>query len=265
MAIKDKPRIVLFDIETLPILKQVLRVYPKMSDYPGRTMKASITSVISFGYKELGDKKTHIISAWDFKTRWRKNVNDDYAVLKKLSKVIKEADAIITHNGRKFDWKALQTRLLINGLPPLPSDILHVDTCAVSRKNLLMFSNALGELGIVFKIGEKLDNGGWELWEHVHERKKIAQRKMDKYCKRDVTLLEKLYLKLRPFCTNIPNYGLFSKNNNECCPRCGSLKFIGHGSKIGRNSIGKRFQCKNCGHIFNGPKLKKKPKLHFRY
>jgi len=50
----DGPRIILWDLETLPDLKEVLKVYPSLSDFNGRTLKAQITSIISFGYKEFG-------------------------------------------------------------------------------------------------------------------------------------------------------------------------------------------------------------------
>jgi DNA polymerase elongation subunit (family B) len=132
----SEPRIVLWDLETLPNLKEVMKIFPSLSNYPGLTMKASINSIICFGYKIYGEKKTHCINAWDF-PEWNKNVNDDKKLCQEAYSILSAADAIVTHNGRRFDWKFFQTRLLLHGMKPL-SNIMHIDTGAASKSNLLM-------------------------------------------------------------------------------------------------------------------------------
>jgi len=129
-----KPKIIIFDLETMPNLKEALKVWPQLSQYPGKTLRASITSIICAGWKYHNEKKTHCINAWDFKN-WKTNVNDDMEVCKAIREVLEDADAVVTHNGTRFDWKYLQTRLLINGLKPLPK-IPHIDTCTIASRNL---------------------------------------------------------------------------------------------------------------------------------
>jgi len=90
------PKIILFDLETLPDLKEAIKVWPQLSNYPGLTLKASITSIICAGYKEFDEGKTQVINAWDF-SRWKKDVNDDFSVVRALYDVLKEADAVVTH------------------------------------------------------------------------------------------------------------------------------------------------------------------------
>ena len=103
------PRIVLFDLETLPNLTEVMKVLPSLSDYPGRTLKAQLNSVICAGWKVFGESKVHCINAWDFST-WNKSVNDDKQIVSAIRDVLAEADAVVTHNGKKFDWKSRQER-----------------------------------------------------------------------------------------------------------------------------------------------------------
>jgi len=45
-----------------------------------------------------------------------------------IYKVLSEADAVVTHNGKRFDWKFLQTRLIKHKLKPM-SKTPHIDTC----------------------------------------------------------------------------------------------------------------------------------------
>src|ERR1041384_4487935 len=107
------PKIVLFDLETLPDLEAAMRFWPQFSSkYDTKTLKAQVTSVICFGYKILGQKRTHCLRAWDY-PEWSKCslTFDDSSLLKDAREILSDADAFITHNGKRFDWKFFQTRL----------------------------------------------------------------------------------------------------------------------------------------------------------
>lgn len=228
-------------------MKKAIEVWTQLSNYPGLTMKATITSIICVGHKELYSKKVSCINAWDF-PEWEKDINDDSQVCKAIYDVLKDADAVVTHNGRRFDWKHLQTRLLANGLPPLPN-IIHVDTCQIAKKNLLSFNNKLGYLGEWLLGDTKLDNGGWQLWLKVSQRVKSACKMMEKYCKQDVVLLEKLFLQLRPFIKNLPNrnIGRISRGlEGDACPTCGSTDLRLWGFYYTKTGKFQRVYCNNC-------------------
>lgn len=244
-----EPKIILFDIETIPDFKEAMKVWCGLSNYYGQTMKATITTVICVGWKEVGSKRTHCVNAWDF-PEWEKDINDDKRVCEKIHEILKDADAVVTHNGKRFDWKHLQTRFMVHGLPPLPN-IPHIDTCLVARKNLLSFNNKLGYLGEWLVGDNKLENGGWELWVKVSKRVKSAQKLMTKYCKQDVDLLEKVFIKLRPFIKNLPNKNLFRtekqmEHDELLCPSCGSSDLIRNGWHYTKTGSYQRLMCKSC-------------------
>ena len=245
-----EPKIVFFDIETIPDMTEALKVWCGLSNYYGLTMKGTITSLLCVGWKELGKKKVHCINAWDYPEKWAKDINDDSEVCKAIYEVLKEADAVVTHNGVRFDWKHLQTRFLINGLPPLPK-VPHIDTCLVARSNLLSFNNKLGYLGDWLVGDTKLENGGWQLWVDVSKRIKKAQNLMSKYCKQDVALLEKVFLKLRPFIKNLPNNNLYRSakkiiNAEYVCTTCSSPDIRKHGFYHTKTKSYQRLFCNNC-------------------
>lgn len=242
---RDSRKIILLDIETLPDLPQVLKHLPKIDDWGGNSLKASINSTLCIGYKELNSKTTKCIKAWDYPS-WNESVNDDKELLKDFSKVLKDCAAIITHNGKKFDWKFLQTRMVINGLDPLPTDIVHVDTRELSKRYLYSISNRLNDVAEITKATKKLENGGWELWEKVWRKDPKSLKLMERYCKQDVKTLEEVYLKLRPFVKNLPNANLFNLEKTAC-PTCGSLNVMKNGTRMQKNGFTQRYICSDCG------------------
>lgn len=245
----NKPmRIILFDLETLPNLPEALKVWPQLSQFPNKTLKATVSTIICAGWKVYGENKTHCINAWDFPKRWKKNVNDDLEVVKTIREVLVSADAVVTHNGRRFDWKFLQTRIAYHGLEPLPK-IDHVDTKQLASSNLFSFNNRLGYLGEQFVGDTKLNHEGWDLWVKVHGDDEAAKKKMEKYCKQDVVLLEKIFKKLKPFATNIPNHNFVSlqySGGKPVCPSCGSTRLVSNGYRYTKTRNYKRYQCKDC-------------------
>lgn len=256
---KRKPNIILWDIETLANLPAIMSVLPSIGMWPGRTMKATVNSIICVGYKRLGEKKTYCINAWDYPKRWKKDVNDDYEVVKAAYDVLKDADGIITHNGKRFDMKVMQTRLRHHGFPPLPK-IPHIDTCLVARGNLSLYSNRLGDVAKFIGVPGKLANGGWELWEKVLRREKKSQALMTRYCKQDVKCLEDVFMGLRCFVTNMPNYNLFLGENSKVCPTCGSKKLSRNGTRRSKTQEYQRYLCGNCGATCRTDKKDEKPR-----
>lgn len=245
----SQPKIIFFDLETIPDATRAIEVWCQLSNYPGLTMKATITSIICAGWKELGKKKIHCINAWDF-PNWEKDINDDKEVCKAIYNVLKDADAVVTHNGVRFDWKHLQTRLMFHGLPVLHK-IAHIDTCLIARSNLLSFNNRLGYLGDWLVGDNKLENGGWKLWVRVTKRIKSAQALMTKYCRQDVALLEKVFFRLRPFIKNLPNRNIDRSatkiiNGEYVCPTCGSTDTFKNGWCYTKTTKYQRILCKSC-------------------
>jgi DNA polymerase elongation subunit (family B) len=257
--VKSEPRIVLFDLETLPNLVNVMQNFTRLGDYPGLTLKADINSIICFGWKVFGDSRTHCTTAWDFKSVWARNINDDEAVVRRAYEVLSQADAVVTHNGKRFDWRFLQTRILHHGLKPLPK-IPHIDTCQVAKSNLYAFNNRLNTIAKLLSAGQKLENGGWDLWVKVMQRDPKSMRLMKKYCMQDVLVLEKVFKKLRPFISNIPNYNIFGTHTKNLCPACGSTRIKKDGTRVTKTRITQRMRCNDCGSLSHITKDGEKPR-----
>ncbi len=244
----SEPRILIWDLETLPNMTEAFKHWTGLSQYPGITFKSQLQSIICCGWKLFGKhEKVHCENAWDFKS-WNKDVNDDYALCKHIRENVFTDDiaAIVTHNGKSFDLKVLQTRLLFHGLPLLPK-IPHIDTKQVAKTNFSFFNNRLGNIGEFIANDKKMENGGWELWVKVMQRHAPSQKIMSDYCKQDVILLEKIFRKLRPLATAIPNHNHFTAGKQGVCPKCGSTRLQKRGIVYSATKAYRSYFCKDCG------------------
>lgn len=221
--------------------------------WEGSGMKSDVSTIINFGYKWLGDKKAKCLNSWDYKGSWNKSgdryQNCDKKLCKDIYKIMSEADVIVGHYSSKFDLKFIQGRLMANGLPSLPTSLIHVDTCMLARRNMNFKSNRLDNLAVQLGTERKMDHGlGWRLWVYVRKGIKKYMRIMTKYCAQDVDALEKVFLKLRPFAKNIPH----ANKGGRSCPVCGSSKVHRHGWRATKAGKYRRYKCENCGSYSRG-------------
>lgn len=169
---------------------------------------------------------------------------DDKEIMLKLWKLFDEADIVVAHNAVRFDCRKANARFLYYGINP-PSPYAIVDTLKVARKHFAIMSNRLNDLGVFLDVGKKIKTGGFELWEKCMAGDKVAWDKMVRYCKQDVRLLERIYLKLRPYMKSHPNLAVIE--DRDVCPRCTSKKIQYRGSLVTNGGKYKRFQCQDCG------------------
>lgn len=236
--INKSPRILLYDVETFA--NQAF-VWGKWEQNVIAYQKEWF--MLSYAYKWLDEKETHVVSLPDFKS-YKRNKENDKQLVKSLWKLFDQADIIIAHNGNSFDQKKTNSRFIYHKLPP-PSPYKQIDTKLVAKRYFNFNSNKLDDLGNYFGLGRKLDTGGWELWEGCWKGNKKAWNKMCEYNKQDVVLLEQVYKKMLPFMTNHPNIALL-RGELIACPNCGSKKINKRGFSYTRTTTVQKYQCMAC-------------------
>ncbi len=232
-------KILLFDIENSPIVMWAWGIHNDPS-HSTKFVKED-WYVMCWSAKWLNEKKMYSYALPDFDYNHKKPC--DKKILKKLWELLNEADIVIAHNGRKFDCRKANARFLIHGMKP-PSPYKVIDTLTIARQMFMFTSNRLGDLGEYLKVGKKIDTGGFDLWKDCMEGDAKAWKKMVKYCKQDVLLLEKIYHKLKPY-GRVPNMGVYE--NRPVCPTCGHPEIQYHGYGFTDALRYRRFQCSKCG------------------
>lgn len=230
----NKPKILIFDIETSPNLAWIWGKYEQNS--LGFVQEWDI---LCFCAKWLGKKKMIKVKKNDFKQG-----NEDFGVVKKMWDLLNEADIVITHNGDRFDIKKLNSRFIYHELSA-PSSYKSIDTLKIARKYFKFNSNKLDDLGEYLKLGRKVKHEGFSLWTKCMAGNKKAWNDMIKYNVQDVLLLEKLYYKFLPFITNHPNVGLYI-GKDYVCPTCGSDHLQKRGFHYTKSQVYQRIQCMDC-------------------
>jgi len=230
----SKPKVLFFDIETAPNLAYVWGKYEQ-----DVIAFKSEWHLLSFAYKWQGEKKVHCVTM--------RNQKDDKKIAKKLRDLFDEADIIIAHNGDAFDIKKARARFAFWGLKP-PSQFATVDTCKIAKRYFNFNSNRLNDLGIYFKVGQKVKHTGFDLWLGCLKNNRASWALLEEYNKQDVILLEDVYNKLLPWMDRHPNMALLQ--HKDGCPKCGSDKIVKDGIRANSMSLQQQWKCKSCHGYF---------------
>lgn len=236
------PAVLVFDIETLPILtytwgayQQDLQIDSVVKDW----------AVLAWSAKWLGDDK--IIS--DVLSSKEAVARNDKRLVKDFWKLLDRADVIIGHNSKAFDIKKLNTRFMSNGLTP-PSSYKHIDTFIAAKSAFGMTFNKQDYIAKYLGIHRKLHTD-FQLWVDCDNGKKKALKQMRDYNENDVLMLEEIYLRIRPWISQHPNLATIAQV--DACPSC-----LGNYHKSGIYYANKKkyneYRCSNCGAIFHSTK-----------
>lgn len=246
-------KILLYDIETSYTVGAVWGLYEQ-----NVAQVLQEPYIISFAWKWLGEKTTHVMSIRDFPTSYKKDKTSDKLLVGEMWKLFNAADVIVAHNGNSFDQKWTYARMAVHGMTP-PSPSKYIDTKLVAKSKFRFNSNSLNNLGLYFNLGAKLNTGGIGLWvDCIEHDKPEAWKKMMEYNKQDVILLEKVYLRMLPWISGHPNRGLM-EGKIEACPNCGKTSLQKRGYSYTRTCKYQRFQCTDCGAWSSARKSEKVP------
>ena len=211
----SSPRILIYDIENSHSVAATFPVYKANISH-----QCIIQDWFMFcaSWKWHGEKRVYSTSLLDDPKRFKKDYTDDYHVVKELHAVISQADAIVAHNGDAFDIKKFAARAIYHGLPPLPA-VVQIDTLKMARSKFKFTFNKLDYLGEFLGVGKKLKTD-INLWMDCLFGDEAALKKMVRYNKVDVKVLEKVYDILAPWCPSKLNHNHFT--SDKVCAKCGS-------------------------------------------
>jgi hypothetical protein len=143
---------------------------------------------------------------------------DDSRIVKSLWRLLNEADIVIAHNGDRFDVPNMNTRFIVNGLPPT-APYQTIDTCSIAKKQFGFSHNNLNALARVFGFRAK-NEMKFDDWKRCVDGNESALQKMQIYNRGDVELLEEVYMKIRPWIHSHPNLGLYTESDEPVCSNC---------------------------------------------
>jgi len=238
--VKNPLKILYLDIETTPHEGSFWNLFPK---YIPIGMLKRPTEVLCWAARWEGDRVTH----------FRRNTDTD--CVRRIHELLDEADAVVHYNGKSFDIKHLNREFAKAGLTP-PSPYAQIDLLSAVRQNFKLASNKLDYVCRYFGLGNKVAHTGIELWFDCMDGDERAWKLMERYNKRDVLLLPKLYKLLLPWIKAHPNAALATACNKPTCSTCGSTSVQARGTYRTKAGLYQRYQCQGCGTWLRGRKQK---------
>lgn len=238
----EKPKILVFDIETRPAKSYHWRMFKENISVDQLIEPSSILCV---GMQWFGERTVEVLTVWEL---------GEEEMLRQVHAKIMEADAVVGKNSIKFDLPHLKTWFLKYKLDPLPA-LTHIDLEKVARWHFKFMSNRLEYIVEFLGLGHKMDTGGFKLWREVLEGKESARNKMKRYCATDVRVTSKLYKEFRGWISDHP---AMRAVGSEACTACGSRKTQARGYRYTKCYKIRRHQCqeKGCGHWWSGKRTK---------
>lgn len=234
-------KVLLLDLESSP---NTAHVWGLWEQNIGLNQLMESSYVLCWAAKWLGEKPIH------FDSLHRSSAKK---MLRGIHDLLHRADTVIHYNGTKFDIPTLNKEFILHGMDQ-PAPYRQMDLLQVARRQFKFASNRLDYVAQALGVGRKTRHEGHELWVKCMNNDPQAWKKMERYNKNDVVIMEKVYYKLRPWMKGHTNYALYVPGIGVCCPRCGA----DHSTKQGfaYTSAGKyqQYQCKACQGWFRSSK-----------
>lgn len=260
----------MFDIETLPIIgnfwdtgKQYIGPDNILEDY----IILSWSAKSLFSPTIIGDILTPAEIKRRLDTVFQVDPdphNADERIVRRMWKMLDEADVVITQNGVKFDAKKLNTRFLYYRLPP-PRPYHHIDTLLAANSAFSASSHRLGYM-MEFLGLERKKKTDYELWQRCQIGDVAALQEMYDYGLNDTLILEDYYATIRAWIPNHPNFAKYANRyvnlaaGEVSCPVCRSIITKKEINGTYTTPIGNEydsFRCQHCGTV--GRRSKKRP------
>lgn len=227
-------RLLLLDIETSP---HVVYCWGLFDQNISLNQIVNTGSTLCWSAKWYGSDEVLFDAVW--KSGHKK-------MLKRIHSLLCDADAVVTYNGKKFDLPTLNKEFVKEEMPP-PSPYKQIDLYQVAKSEFRFASNKLAHITKDLGFEGKIDHRGQALWTGCMQGDPECHDEMERYNKQDVTELEKVYERFRPWIRSHPNHGLYDEPGLPVCPNCGSPNLQRRG--FARTTLNKyaRFACNDCG------------------
>lgn len=198
------PRILVYDIETAPMLAHVWRMW---DNNVGLNQIDEDWYILSFAAKWLGEDEIFYYDQRDALDQ-----TDDSYILAHLWKLLNEADIVIGQNIRRFDTKKVNARFIMNGFPK-PSTYRQIDTMVIARDQFGFTSNKLEYLAKTlcpeYVKSKHAKFPGHELWVECMKGNAEAWDEMRSYNIDDIKATEGVYNVLSSWDNKLPNFDVY--------------------------------------------------------
>ena len=206
---KFVPKVLIIDIETRSL---TVKTFGLRDQNIGLEQVVDDGGILCWSAKWLGSDKV-------FFEETKGDKSKEKVILKKLKKLINEADIIMGQNSQSFDVPVIMGLLLFHDLIDEVREFKQIDTLRMSRSKYKFLSHKLQYMSNKLCEVKKQTHAkfpGMSLWMEYEAKNPTAFAEMKKYNMADVEATEELFLKLSKGCkSKIVNDALRAYNENR--------------------------------------------------
>jgi DNA-directed RNA polymerase subunit RPC12/RpoP len=229
-------KILLLDIETAPNLAYVWGIWEQNV---GLNQLVESDYILCWAAKWLGEDEIHFASRQELSSQ---------EMMLPLHSLLETADVVVHYNGKRFDIPWINREFILNQMSP-PSPYKQVDLLETVKRQFKFPSNKLEYVTKALNVGEKVKHIGFDLWVGCIKNNPESWEQIQTYNIGDITVLEKLYIRLLPWIKGHANHSLHNKGE-LVCPHCGGNHYQKRGFAHTLASVYQRYQCSDCGTWF---------------
>jgi hypothetical protein len=243
----QSPRILSIDIETLPIKAYVWGTW-KQNIY--RPQIIEDWCLLSYSAKWIGND--NIIS--NVLTPQEAVRRDDKRVAKEIWRLLDNASVAITHNGKRFDIRKINSRLWKHNLHR-PSSYKVIDTLVSARAIFGQTYNSMDAIAEFIGADQKLDTE-FALWDGCSNGNEDSLFEMVTYNEQDVRTQEQIYMAMREWMPSHPSFAIYAGLTNVC-PVCLENNYASIGFYVTNKKKYREYRCRCCHSIWHNSKAVK--------
>lgn len=207
--------------------------------------------IIAICWKWEDQKVVHSLN-WDD--------GDDDEMIRKFAPVLAEADEMVAHNGDNFDIRWYNARHMLLGLEPIPIPKT-VDTLKICKRRFYLNSYRLDYIAKQI-LGRGKIHTGFDLWKdcmsYTQPDKTIRDRsvrKMVRYCKRDVAILEHVWKHVSAYDTPMTHAAVVETGDVKQrwrCAHCASKNVVVNKKRVtAKGMLSWTMKCNDCGRYYS--------------
>lgn len=204
-------------------------------------LNADFGVILCCGFKTVGEGRVKVLSIGDYQGDILKK---EKQLLRDLSEVLLSADCWLTQFGTYYDVPFVNSRLLYHHLPTLPANHPHVDTWKVAKNRLKLRNNRLITMSEFLGTKDEKNAILPEQWLRALSGHGPSLNYIVEHCRRDILVLEEVYLRLRSLILDHPFSG---HDRHGACGVCGKGRLTKRGFHRTRTRLIQRYQCQSCG------------------
>ena len=216
-------------------------------DIETSNLSADFGIILCCGFKTIGEGKCEVLNLLDYVKKSDRGdlIKAEKRLLVAITTKLLEADVWLGHYACYYDIPFINTRLLYHHLPIVPANFALIDTWRISRNRLKLRNNRLVTVSGFLGTKEEKNAIKPEQWLRALGGHRPSMAYIVDHCRRDVTVLEETYDRLKPLVLDHPSRGLVDGRGGWGV--WGSSKLVKRGFHITRTRRYQRFQCQSCG------------------